>query len=203
MNSNKLDEGSVILSDLNIKTTLDRIKRNIDVPISKEEVDYYIKNHHPSKIQMQLVYAYYAKYFGSYRDLNVLTRRDYMTLLVLLKKKLLLELGYENDENGTIYYASLPYILTGNLEDRLNTRIIRNNKFLNKIDDNYMYENLINNKYRLMESINPEGLLTLISTILNSKFTYVVYEYPELLGQPIEYSDDKTTDELLFFLNSI
>lgn len=203
MNSNKLDEGSITMSDINIKVTLDRIKRLIDVPYTEEEVKYYMYNHKPSKIQIQLLYSFYAKFFGSYSDLNLLNRHDYMTLLVILKKKLLLELGYEGQDAGEIYCASLPYILSGNLEDKLNTRVIRNTKFINKIEESYMYKNLINSKYKLLEEIAPESIIQILSSIINSRFTYVTYEFPEMLGQEIIYSEDKIADELLFFLNSI
>lgn len=203
MNASKIDEGSVIMSDLNIELTIDRIRRQIDIPISEEEINYYMINHHPSKIQIQLVYAYYTKYFGSYRDLNLLTRKQYITLLLLLKKKLLLDLGYEQDEDGELHYASLPYLLTGNLSDKVNTRIIRNNKFIAKIEESYMYQNLIENKYRLLGFLKQDAVLSLLSSIINTRFTYVTYEYPELLGTEIFYSEDKISDELLFFLSSI
>ena len=203
MNASKIDEGSVTLSDLNIELTIKRIMKQIDIPVSDDEINYYMINHHPSKTQIQLVYAYYTKYFGSYRDLNLLTRRDYITLLLLLKKKLLIELGYETDENGEIHYASLPYILTGNLVDKVNTRIIRNNKFIAKIEESYMYNELITKKYALLESIKPESIKQLLSSIVNTRFTYVTWEYPELLGTEIIYPEDKISDELLFFLNSI
>ena len=203
MNASKIDEGSVTLSDLNIEMTIKRIRKQIDIPISDEEINYYMINHHPSKTQIQLVYAYYTKYFGSYRDLNLLTRKQYITLLLLLKKKLLIDLGYEKDEEGELHYASLPYILTGNLGDKLNTRIIRNNKFIMKVEENYMFKELNERKYRLLGFIKPEALLSLLSSVINTRFTYVTYEYPELLGTEISYSEDKISDELLFFLNSI
>ena len=63
MNTNKLDEGLMVLRDLNIKFTLQKIRRDIDVPITEEEIDYYIKHHIPSPIQMKLVNGYYTKYF--------------------------------------------------------------------------------------------------------------------------------------------
>lgn len=203
MNQTKLDEGSVILTDLNIKFTLEKIMRDIDVPISEEEIDYYVKNHHPSPIQIQMVNGYYTKYFGSYRDLNLVNRKYYITLMLILKKKLLLELGYEKDENGEIHYASLPYILSGNLSDKVNTRVIRNNKFIAKIEDSYMYQDLINSKYRLLNCLKPESVLSLLSSVINTRFTYVTYEYPEMFGTEITYSEDKISDELLFFLDSL
>ena len=203
MNQSKIDEGSVTLSDLNIKMTIERIKKRIDVPITEEEIEFYMINHQPSKIQIQLVYAYYTKYFGSYRDLNLLPRKEYITLLLLLKKKLLIELGYETDTKGEIHYASLPYLLTGNLSDKVNTRIIRNNNFILKLKNNYMFKDLINKKYHLLEFLKPESMISLLSSFINSRFTYVTYEYPELLGTEIVYNDDKISDELLFFLDSI
>ena len=203
MNANKIDEGSVTMSDLNIKLTIERIKKQIDIPLSEEEIQYYIKHHKPSKLQIQFVYAYYTKYFFSYRDLNLLTRRQYVILLLLLKKKLLLDLGYETDEDGELHYASLPYLLTGNLIDKVNTRVIRNNKFVMKIEENYMYKNLIENKYKMLNYLKPDELLSLLSSIINTRFTYVTYEYPELLDTEIFYSEDKISDELLFFLSSI
>lgn len=203
MNASKIDEGVIVMADMNIKLTIDRIKKQIDVPISDEEVEYYMMNHNPSKIQVQLVYAYYTKYFGSFRDLNLLTKRDYMTLLILLKKKLLIELGYETDEDGEVHCAVLPYLLTGNLADKVNTRIIRNNKFTQKVKDDYLYSELIDVKYRLLESIKPEFILSLLSSLINTRFTFVAFERPDLLGDEIVYSEDKISDEALFFLNSI
>ena len=202
MNQTKLDEGSMILSDINIASTIAKIRRDIDIPITEEEIDYYCKNQSPSKLQIKLVTSYYTKYFGSYNDLNLITRRQYVLLSLLLKKKLLLELGY-NIDNGEVYHASLPYILTGNLTDKLNTRIIRNNAFLAKMEDSYMYKDLIYHRYRLLSTIKPDEILQLLSSIINSRFTYVTYEYPELLGTEIKYSEDRIGDELSFFLRSL
>jgi hypothetical protein len=121
--------------------------------------------------------------------------------MLLLKKKLLKELGFEN--NDEIYQAALPYILTGNLESKVNTRLIRNNRFISKIEESYLYQNLINNKYAYLQQIKPDYILSLVSSLINTKFSYVTYENTDLLGQEIEYSEDMISDELLFFLNSI
>ena len=203
MNSNKLDEGSIVLTDLNIKLTTDRLSKMIDIPITEDEIKFYMVNHKPSKEQQQMVHAYYAKYFGSYKDLNLLNRHDYMKLLLLLKNKLLIDLGYDEDEKGNIYSAVLPYILTGNVKDKVSNRLIRNNKLITKIEESYLYQDLIHNKYKMLESISPDYILTLISSIMNSKFTYVTYENQSLCGTEIVYNEDKIADELLFFLNNI
>lgn len=203
MNQNKIDEGSVILSEINIKCAISMIRELIDVPLSDEEIQYYMDNHHPDYIQVQLVYAYYTKFFGSYRDLNLLRFRDYIILLLLLKKKLLIDLGYEEDVDGELHYAALPYIISGNVLDKVNTRIIRNNTFITELFNNSDYNELMNSKYDLLSTINNESIISILSGIINTKFTYVTYEAQDLLGKEINYNVDKVSSELLFLLNSI
>lgn len=203
MNSSKPDEGIGTLADLNIDFTMKRIRKDIDVPLYEEEIDYYIKNHKPDKLQVQLVCAYYAKYFGSFRDLNLLRRRDYITLLLLLKKKLLIELGYTRDEEGNLHFASLPYILTGNLVDRVNTRMIRSTRFNEALEADDQYKELCNVTYKMLGYIKPDYIKTLLSSFINSRFTYVTYEQPELLGTEILYPENKIASEMLQFLKSI
>lgn len=203
MNQNKIDEGSVILSEINIKCTISMIRELIDVPLSEEEIQYYMDNHKPDYIQVQLVYAYYTKFFGSYRDLNLLRFRDYIILLLLLKKKLLIDLGYEEDVVGELHYAALPYIISGNVLDKVNTRIIRNNTFITELFNNSDYNELMNSKYDLLSTINNESIISILSGIINTKFTYVTYEAQDLLGKEINYNVDKVSSELLFLLNSI
>ena len=64
MNCSKIDEGVITMADLNIKMTIQRIKRIIDIPFTEEEVQYYMVNHRPTELQCQLVRTYYTKYFG-------------------------------------------------------------------------------------------------------------------------------------------
>ena len=203
MNATKLDEGITIMADINIELTLRKIQNERGFFISDDEIEYYKKNMVPSKIQKQLVYSYYAKEFGSFNDLNLLTRTDYIKLVLILKRELLNNLGYDEDEDGVLRPAALPYILTGNLTSNINTRVIRNNKFISKIEDSYIYNNLIQKKYNVIEKTKSDMVLSILSTLINSRFTYVAYEFPELLGKEIDYSADKISDEILVFLNNI
>ena len=202
MNLTKIDEGIVTLADINVRNCIERIQREIDVPITEEEIQYYRDNQYPSELQIELVRLYYANYFNNYRDLKLITRREYIILMLLLKKKLLIEAGYDKD-NEEFTDSILPYIITGNLEESVNTRLIRNNKFISKLQPNSMYQYLIDKKYRYIQEIKPDVVLSLLSSIINTNFTYVVYEQPDLLGKPIEYNEDRISDELLFFLKNI
>ena len=223
MNLTKIDEGITILAEINVPITIQYIEDWFKIDISDEEIDYYIEHHRPDKIQIELVHSYFAKYFGSIRNLALLTRRQYITLMLILKKKLMRDLGYpddnmivestepneSDDENESetkerdIRPAALPYILSGNLEDHINTRVIRNLKFTQKIEDAYTYRELQSGAHWYLNFIRPGYDMQLVSSLINTRFTYVEYTHPELLGKEIIYSDDKVADEILFFLKSI
>lgn len=203
MNIQKMDEGIIVLSDTNVSTSIRNISRMLNVDIDPLELAYYREHHKPHKLQIELVNSFYSKYMGGYRDLNLVSLEEYLKLLLLLKKRLLLESGYSNKDTEFVVSAKLPYILTGNVGEKINTRIIRNNKFVSKIEENYMYNDIINNKYKYLHQIKPNYILSLLSTIINTQFTYVCYEDKSILGKPIEYSEDKISDELLFFLRSL
>lgn len=193
MNSSKIDESIVILSDVNIKKTIKRIKKKMHIELPKDEIKYYLDNTKITKFQSQLVFYYYAKYFGGYRDLQMLNRTQYMKVLVMLKKRL---------QYQTCVY--LPQILTGNIENKLNARTIRNDKFLTKIKTSSIYQKIVSDKYDTLEAINKEDLIiSLLSTLLNTTFTFVDYNNPELLGRPIEINQDVLCDEFLNFLNQL
>lgn len=203
MNMSKLNEGDHILTDINLETTIADIRKRIDVPISEEEIAYYRENMIPSDLQIQLLISVYANEFKSFKDLNTVTRRDYIILALLMKKRLLTDSGYRTDETGEVYPVALPYILTGNIESEVNTRTIRNQKYLAKIEESYLYKTIKEDKYRTLNEIDPDCIKNLLSQFINTKFTYCTYENPALTGTVIEYTEDRISDELLFFLNTI
>lgn len=193
MNTYKIDESLVILSDINIKHTIKKIKKSMKIKIPKEEINFYKQHYKISKFQVQLVFYYYAKYFGGYRDLNLITRKQFLQLLILLKRRLQFQ--------GFVY---LPQILTGNIE-KFNKRTIQNAKFLNKIENSSIYQTLVNEKFSTLEELKKSNLiLNLLSTIINTTFTIVDYDNPEKLGEPLEIGNpDILSDEFLNFLNQI
>ncbi len=165
----------------------------MQIKIEDYEIEFYKRHHHIHKFQIQLLFYFYARYFGNYRDLNLLTRRQYLTLLIILKRQLQIQ--------GNIY---LPQILTGNIESKLNTRTIQNTKFLMKIENSAIHQSLIQDKFSTLVEINKSNLiLNLLSTILNTTFTIVDYDNPEKLGEKIEVNPDIVSDEFLNFLNQL
>lgn len=193
MNATKIDESIVILSDVNIKHTIKEISKKMHMKISKKELDYYKYNMNITKFQSNLVFYYYAKYFYGYRDLLLLTRKQYIKLLVILKKRL----QYQS-------FVYLPQILTSNIESKLNSRTIRNDKFLTKIQTSSIYQYIMENKYSTLNDIGKDDIiLKMLSSLLNTTFTFVDYDNQELLGKPIEVNQDIVCDEFLNFLNQL
>jgi hypothetical protein len=191
MNSNKIDESLIILSDINIKKTIKKLKKQIK--IDKEEIKYYKRYHKVNKFQVQLVFYFFAKYFGGFRDLNLLTKHQFITLLLILKRRLQIQ--------GAKY---LPQILTGNIESKLNTRTIQNTKFLMKIENSSIYQTLINDKFSTLDELNKSNtILNLLSTILNTTFTIVDFDNHDKLDQKLEVNADIVSDEFLNYLNEL
>lgn len=203
MNLQKLDEGRIIFADVDVESEIERIRRDNDFNITEEEIDYYVKYHHPSPLQVNLVDSYWSKYFGSGKNLMLKDRRQYILLMLILKKKLLLRAGYGPDNEGLAENTKLPYIISGNVQDKVNTRIIRNTKYVTKLDESDNYRELNENKYSYLNTIRPDFILSILSQVNNTVFTYVVYEEPELLGKEIEFNEDKTSDELIFLLRTV
>ena len=195
MNLAKRDIGIVHMAEENVRTTCDRLEKQIDVPITEEEIEYYREHHTPSPLQVNLVRSYYAKYFQSYRDENLLTRKQYIRMMLMLKKKLLLDDGFEKGDR-TIGQCFLPHIICGNIDGEVVTKQIRNKELMSKIQDNPEYQRLKNEKYRELEEASPV-LDNLTAKFLKTKFNFVSFEEPELTGDPIEINDETVCDELI------
>jgi hypothetical protein len=134
----------------------------------------------------------YARHFGGYRYLKSLERKDYMMLTLLLKKKLLM--------SG---YRYLPQVITANLL-KLNRRVIRNEKFLSKLERSTTFQELTSNKFKALEYLGKDDtIIRLISTLINSTFGIVEFESPDLLGETLEVAHDTMSDEILMFLTEI
>lgn len=204
MHLDKYDEGSVLLADLNIDMTIRRIRKMVDIPISDEEVDYQMRHMEFSDIQTEYIRAFYARYFGNYSDLALIPKRDMVILTLIMKKILLIDLGYDVDSQS-IKYAALPYILSGNLEDRIVNRMVRNSKFIESLENSYKYQRLVDEDYKMLQEIDGKNdfIKSRLSTIINTKFSYVAYEAPELLGKEILYDESQIADELCTFLEYI
>lgn len=194
MNATKIDESLLILTSVNTETTIKMLLEQLDTTLDEKEIRFYIKHHKPSPFQIDLVYYFYAKYFNGYRDLRRLKRKQYIKLLILLKKKL---------HNDGMFF--LPQLLSGNVEHKIVTRSIQNNKFISKIENSDVYKNLVENKFaEVYEIMGEENIIIKnLSTLINTKISFVEYLLPEKLGEIIEPNQNLLSKETLDYMTLI
>ena len=103
--------------------------------------------------------------------------------------------------NGDIW---LPQILSADIEGRINARTIHNNKLIEKIESSETYQRMLDDKYVAIKGMNKQNLiLNILSTLLNTQFTYCDYEIQDRNGQPIKPDFDQLGQEFLDFINLI
>ena len=89
MNNSKFDESYIIMGSINIKQNIKRLKRKFDVEFREGEVDYYISNLRLNKIQKDLIFQFYASYFGGLRDSYDAPRKQLAKLIIIMKESIM------------------------------------------------------------------------------------------------------------------
>ena len=85
---------SVKTAEASIKRNMQKVLNKMGATIDEKEINFYMAFHHINpKIQRRLVNDFFAKEFSGHNDLKNVTKRQYITLMVCLKKYLL-GLGY-------------------------------------------------------------------------------------------------------------
>lgn len=188
MGTNKIDESLLIISRLNIKNTIRKLKKERNIKYTKEEVQFYIDNFKMDQFQISLVGYVFAKDFNGFTDLDIAKAKDYIKLFIILKKDL-------RDNKG---YDTLADIITGIKSNKLAAKTIQNSKVLSMIEDSATWKALMEDKLSALEYIDKSNVVSdMISYILNTTFTYCDYEHPELLGETIDFNKDEVAAELL------
>ena len=71
---------------------------------------------------------------------------------------------------------------------------------MNKLEEDIHYNYLCYSEYSLLLEIHPDEIKSIISTLINSRFTYVTPENKELTGTDIDYNEDRIGSEITYFL---
>lgn len=193
MNTTKIDESLIVISKINIKQTIKRIKKEMMIQITKEELAWYSRYLTITPIGRDLLFYFYAKYFNGYRDLKSITKKQYIQLMILMKKALEL--------NGDIW---IPQILSADIEGRINARTIHNTKMIDKVESSEAYQRMLNDKYAALKGMNKQNIIiNLLSTLLNTQFLYCDYDTQDMNGTIIEPDFDQLCQEFLDFINLV
>ena len=193
MYTTKIDVFLILFSQVNIEDTIKRIKARMKIKISDEEIEYYKEKHDFNNLSKELIFYFFAKYFGGFRDLYFIKREQYVTLLVIGKKML--------EASGNMYMNQL---FSSNMKGKSSARIIRNSKFLEKVMSSSTYQELMEKKYpSLIDEKNNSPVITLLSRLVNSNWSIVDYDMKDMEGEPLEFDNDILAAEFLRFVNNI
>lgn len=188
----KVDAFTIIFSDVNINDCIKRIKKRIKMDITDDEIKYYLKYLDYNKVSRSLIFYFYAKYFGGFRDLGHIKKRQYVELMIIMKR-ILVATGYKY----------LDQIISAEIEGKSSARVIRNQKFIEKIETSSVYQNLMKNKYPSLTSEKDSPVIAMLSRIINTNWKIIDYDVPEKLGERIEMVNDVISDEFLRFVDGI
>lgn len=193
MNTIKIDESLIVLSKINIKKTIKKIKRDLNIEISPNEIGFYQRFLKINHISKSLLFYFYAKYFDGYRDLNSLSLKQYIELMILMKRALQIK--------GDIF---LPQIISADVSGRINSRTIHNSKLLSKIENSEPYKQLVKDKYSTLQGMGKSDIIIqLLSSLINTQFTVCDYDLKDRFGEEINIDFDMLSQEYLDFINQI
>lgn len=162
MSSYRVDESSVILNASNIERVYRQLLRQYDVKITKEEFEFYKERVKFNPLSMKILHVFYSRYFNDSTAIQLLTREQSVMLLLILKKYLQLS-GHE----------WLPQLCTATLRGKYKENVIKNCKFVEKYKTSALYQE-ISDKFRYAREVaNEDPVITMLSTMINSQFTWV------------------------------
>lgn len=190
----KTDEGLLVQNDYRAEKTMTSIIAKYG-PFDPKEIQFYknelIKNGRPliNRFQQNLINNMFYSYFDDPVSINSINADQYV-ILMIAAKRILLSSGMR----------LLPYIIASNIL-QISTRTTLCKKELVKIEQSENY-NAIMKKYNGNEKIVKQ-ILSLIATMLSSKFSIIDYYDKELNGMDIIIESDIIIDEMLRFIIQI
>jgi len=189
----KLNEEYIFTCSLDIHNLVDRLFKEYENDITPEEIDYYRKNLKPNRLQQLMIEIYFFNNTLSSQEFGLLRNLDWYKLLLVMKHDLMRRFSVTKE---TILDSTLCLILTANIEENpIGEKIyLKDTKYLK---DDFDYNRLVKKYYSTVIDMN-EDLLKI--TFANSKYTFVLYEEPDLFGQEIAINKHALISDLLNFL---
>lgn len=185
----KIDETIIVKTDKIISDFINGMIHKYNIP--EDEIQFYTTElSDPSEFHNKLLNYYYAKSFLSFTELKNMSNEQRSILLIVAKRQL--------TARG---FRELPHLLSSKTKGKTTNRILRNMKFIQKLQESELYNNIVNKKYSVITSGASE-ILKMISFVLNNDYVYVEYN-SDLNGQDIIFNEDIISDELLMFIDEI
>lgn len=170
----RVDESNMILNDVNIKRVYAKLLKQFDIPIGEDEMEFYWETIKFNPLSQMILHTFYSKFFDDSVSIQLLSREQSITLLILLKKFLQLK-----------GHVVLPQICTARLKGKYKESVIKNCKFIEKYKTSDIYPE-IEEKFKYAREVSNEPPdIIMLSTMINSSFTWVDYD-PEVNGMVVE-----------------
>ncbi len=191
-----LDESNIMINEVNIAQTIEFIDRQFMKLVDDDELKFYEDNCKLNETTQFLLQSFYSPIFHDSFAVYSLSRYDTIKLLVYLKKYLQLR-----------GMSILPQICTSRIQNKIKDTMIKNAKFLEKVEASSVYQHIIKTKYKYINELSAKDniILRKMSALINSTFIFVDYD-DDING--IVYKDtninvDILVNEFLLFLSII
>lgn len=188
-NNARISDLDVVISELNVNKTINKIMKKYKITITDDEFNYYRTNLHSFSFS-NVILQFFANYFGGFYDLKSTSKKNYIYMLIIFKK-IMASMGF-------IY---INQIMTGNVSKNIKRRKV-STKQLDKIADSRRFKKIMEN-YSMGMSNEKNSIIYNIAEVLNTPVEYVDYDHPEYLGMDIKGEFDIIIDEYLRFIQML
>lgn len=188
-NSARISDLDIIIASLNVKDAIKKIENEFKICVSNEEIDYY-KTNLTSFAFSDIILQFFAKYTGGFYDLKSISKRDYIHLMVIFKKKM--------SEMGFIY---IHHIMTGNISNVFKKRKT-STKLIKKIESSSRFKKTMK-KYCMSMEEEGNSIIRNIAMLINAPVEYVDYAKQERFGDNIISDVDLVADEYLRMISML
>ena len=187
----KLNEAILIQTQVNCRTTVERIAMKYG-PIDEREILFYYNRmcrdgkFIVNSLQKTLVMYLFDKEFEDTQAAKIVNVRQYIIMIIAARRLL-----------SAYKMFQLPYMIGGKVT-RTVTRKNINKREIQKIEQSKFYE-FIHQKYNNIK-IEQEVILGLIAQVLSSEFQTIDYYSPDDDAKPIHVIPDILSEEICRFI---
>lgn len=192
----KINEEYVTICSLDMKELVDKLFKKYSDSISMDEIEYYRHNLKPNRLHQLMIEIYFFNHTLSSQEFALLRNLDWFKLLLIMRNDIIKKFGVSKND---LLDSTLPLIITANIEETPvgDKMYLKDTKYLKSSP---LYNRLISTYYNTIVDINDDIIKKFLITFVNAKYSFVLYEQPELLGKEINLNKRELIDQLLNFL---
>lgn len=190
----RVDESNAMISEVNTKKVLKKIRKLFNVTVLDEELEFYAENMKINPVTKLFLENFYSRYFHDVDAVNNVNRDVTIELLVYMKKYLM--------ARGLPLIAQL---CTAKVRGKYKENEIKNSKFIEKIKTSNIWNSIIQEGFSYIGDLSPKEdyLIKKMSSFVNSTFELVDFDTDDN-GRVIEdIPQDQLIHEFSIFLSII